>query len=276
MNNRITFGSLIAHFLMIGLALSWLYPYVWMFMASLKPSSEVYTTSLFGGNLSLDNYAFLFDTSDRADRPFLRTMFNSLFVSLTITASVVITSMYIAFSLAKLKFKGQEAFRGFLIFQMVFPAFMFILPQYVLIKELGMIDTYGAMILPFVMSGWGIFMMSQSFKGTPNDYIFAAKLDRANLWQVITQIMMPLNKSIIAIVALFTFTGAWDNFLWPLIVMQDAEKMPLSVLLASFSKSYGVYIGPVMAGSVIQTMPLLMLFILFRKHFLQGMSLSLK
>ncbi|PSU14420.1 carbohydrate ABC transporter permease [Photobacterium gaetbulicola] len=261
---------------MIGLALSWLYPYVWMFMASLKPSSEVYTTSLFGGNLSLDNYAFLFDTSDRADRPFLRTMFNSLFVSLTITASVVITSMYIAFSLAKLKFKGQEAFRGFLIFQMVFPAFMFILPQYVLIKELGMIDTYGAMILPFVMSGWGIFMMSQSFKGTPNDYIFAAKLDRANLWQVITQIMMPLNKSIIAIVALFTFTGAWDNFLWPLIVMQDAEKMPLSVLLASFSKSYGVYIGPVMAGSVIQTMPLLMLFILFRKHFLQGMSLSLK
>ena len=126
------------------------------------------------------------------------------------------------------------------------------------------------------MSGWGIFMMSQSFKGTPNDYIEAAKIDGAgDLW-IIFKLMAPLNKSIISIVAIFTFTGIWDNFMWPLIIMQDFNKMPLSVLLATFSKQYGIYVGPVLAGSVIQTIPMLLLFIIFRKYFLEGMSLSLK
>lgn len=102
------------------------------------------------------------------------------------------------------------------------------------------------------------------------------KFDNASLWQIMIYLMMPLNKAIIAIVALFTFVGTWDNFLWPLIVIQDESKMPLSVLLATFSKSYGVYVGPVIAGAVIQTIPIVVLFILFRKYFMQGMSLSLK
>lgn len=88
--------------------------------------------------------------------------------------------------------------------------------------------------------------------------------------------MMPLNKSILAIVALFTFSSSWDNFLWPLIVMREVDKMPFSVLLATFSKSYGIYPGPVLAGSVVQMLPIVVLFILFRKYFLEGMSLSLK
>jgi multiple sugar transport system permease protein len=159
---------------------------------------------------------------------------------------------------------------------MVVPAFMFTLPMFVLIRELGLIDSYSALILPAAMSGWGIFMMSQSFKGTPDDYIDAAKLDRASLKQIMFNIMVPLNRAVFAIVALFTFTGTWDNFLWPLIVMRDYDKMPLSVLLATFAKQYGFYVGPIMAGAVLQTLPLLILFVLFRKYFLQGMSLSLK
>lgn len=274
--NRLGVGSILIHVAMFALAATWLYPYIWMFISSLKPSSEIYNTSLFSGTFSLDNYRFLFDTTERIKKPFFGAMLNSLFISIIVTASVTITSIYVGYALAKIKFRGAELFKNFLIFQMVFPTFMFILPQYVLIKELGLINSYGALILPFIMSGWGIFMISQSFKGTPNDYIFAAKLDKASLWQTLTNIMFPLNKAIIAIVALFTFTGIWDNFLWPLIVVTDQDKMPLSVLLATFSKSYGVYVGAVLAGSVIQTAPLLILFILFRKYFLQGMSLSLK
>ncbi|EIS23299.1 binding--dependent transport system inner membrane component family protein [Yersinia pestis PY-54] len=184
--------------------------------------------------------------------------------------------MFIGFALAKMQFKGQSLFRNLLFLQMVFPASMFIIPQFVLVRELGLLNTYSAMIVPFLMSSWGIFMISQSFQGTPNDYIHAAKIDNASLWQIMIYLMMPLNKAIIAIVALFTFVGTWDNFLWPLIVIQDESKMPLSVLLATFSKSYGVYVGPVIAGAVIQTIPIVVLFILFRKYFMQGMSLSLK
>lgn len=272
----LTSASLLLHAAMFLLALSWLYPFIWMVMASLKPTAQIYTTSLFAGDVSLANYQFLFDNSNRADKPFMRTLFNSLFVSLTITFCVTVTAMLVGYAVAKTDFRGKNAFKNLLIVQMVFPAFMFIIPQFILMRELGLINSYSAMILPYAMSAWGIFMVSQSFKGTPNDYIHAAKLDRASLWGILRHVMMPLNKSILAIVALFTFSTAWDNFLWPLIVMRDADKMPFSVLLATFSKSWGIYLGPVLAGSVVQMLPVMLLFILFRKYFLQGMSLSLK
>lgn len=273
---KLTPLSLIIHVAMLLLALTWLYPFIWMVIASLKPTAEIYTTSLFSGHLSFDNYTFLFDNSNRADKPFLRTLFNSLFVSLTITACVTVTSMLVGYAVAKTEFRGRNTFKNLLIVQMVFPAFMFIIPQFVLMRELGLINSYSAMILPYAMSAWGIFMVSQSFKGTPNDYLYAARLDHASLWGILRHVMMPLNKAILAIVALFTFSSSWDNFLWPLIVMREADKMPFSVLLATFSKSYGIYLGPVLAGAVVQMLPIIILFILFRKYFLQGMSLSLK
>lgn len=269
-------GSWLVTVLMYALALTWLYPYVWMVMASLKPTPEIFNTNLFSGTLTLDNYQFLFSSAEKLDRPFLKSLFNSFFVTLSVTSSVLVTSAFIAYALAKIHFRWHEKFNNFLLFQMVLPGLMLTVPMFVLIKQLGLINSYSAMILPAMMSGWGIFMMSQSFKGTPNDYIDAAKLDRSSIRQIVFKLMVPLNKSIVAIVALFTFTGTWDNFMWPLIVISDVEKMPLSVLLATFSKQYGVYVGPVMAGAVLQALPLVLLFIIFRRHFMQGMSLSLK
>lgn len=261
---------------MYALAITWLYPYLWMITSSLKSTEEIYNTGLFEGSFSLDNFVFLFDTAEKLNRPFMRALFNSFFVAVTVTCSVLLTSAYVAYAMAKIDFKGRKQLEGFLIFQMVLPGMMLTIPLFVLIKQFGLIDSYAALIVPTLMSGWGVYMMSQVFKGTPNDYIDAAKLDSANIHQIIFKLMIPLNKSIVAIVALFTFTGAWDNFMWPLIVISDVDKMPLSVLLATFSKQYGLYVGPVMAGAVLQTLPLLVLFIVFRKYFLQGMSLSLK
>ncbi|WP_404334447.1 carbohydrate ABC transporter permease [Sphingomonas sp. MMS12-HWE2-04] len=259
-----------------ALALTWLYPFAWMVAASIKPTAQIYTTALFEGDFGLDNFRFLFATADKLGRPFLQALGISAIVTLTVTASVLITSAFIAFALARLRFPGRKLFGDFLLLQMVIPTTMFILPLFVLIKELGLLNSLGALILPSLMSGWGIYMMSQSFKAMPEEYFDAARLDRASLWQTVVRIVVPLNKSIIAIVALFTFTGTWDNFLWPLIVISDTDRMPLSVLLATFSKQYGGYAGPVMAGAVLQTLPLVLLFVLFRRHFLQGMSLSLK
>ena len=259
-----------------ALALTWLYPFAWMVAASLKPTAQIYTSGLFAGDFTLDNFRFLFETADKLDRPFLQAMGISVIVTLTVTASVLVTSAFIAYALARLRFPGRELFGSFLLLQMVIPTTMFILPLFVLIKELGLLNSLGALILPSMMSGWGIYMMSQSFKAMPEDYLDAARLDQASLWQTVMKIVVPLNKSILAIVALFTFTGTWDNFLWPLIAISDTDRMPLAVLLATFSKQYGGYAGPVMAGAVLQTLPLVILFILFRRHFLQGMSLTLK
>jgi multiple sugar transport system permease protein len=259
-----------------ALALTWLYPFAWMVAASLKPTAQIYNTSLFAGDFTFDNFRFLFATADKLNRPFLQAMAISALVTFTVTAAVLVSSAFIAFALARLRFPGRKLFGDFLLLQMVIPTTMFILPLFVLVKQLGLLNSLGALILPYMMSGWGIYMMAQSFKAMPEEYFDAARLDRASLWQTVTRVVAPLNKSIIAIVALFTFTGTWDNFLWPLIVISDTGRMPLSVLLATFSKQYGGYAGPVMAGAVLQTLPLVLLFVLFRRHFLQGMSLTLK
>lgn len=269
-------GGWAATIAIYALALTWLYPFAWMVAASLKPAAQIYNTGLFEGDFTLDNFAFLFATADKLDRPFLGALGVSAVVTLTVTASVLLTSAFIAFALARMRFLGRKLFGDFLLLQMVIPTSMFILPLFVLVQQMGLLNTLGALILPSMMSGWGIYMMSQSFRTMPEEYFDAARLDRASLWQTVTKIVLPLNKSIIAIVALFTFTGTWDNFLWPLIVISDTDRMPLSVLLATFSKQYGGYAGPVMAGAVLQTLPLVLLFLLFRRHFLQGMSLSLK
>lgn len=269
-------GSWLITFLMYGLALTWLYPYLWMLTASLKATSQIYTTSLFGGDFGLDNFRFLFDSASRLDRPFVGALLNSVFVTAAVTVSVIITSVYVAFALVKLECRGHRQISEFLIFQMVWPTMLLTLPLFVLMRQMGLLNTYSAMILPSMVSGWGVFMIAQSFKGTPSDYIDAAMLDMASLGQILRHVMVPLNKSAIAVVGLFTFTGVWDNFMWPLVVVSDVHKMPLSVLLATFNKQYATYLGPVMAGAVLQSLPLIVSFVLFRKHFLQGMSLSLK
>ena len=269
-------GGWAATIAIYALALTWLYPFAWMVAASLKPAAQIYNTGLFEGDFTLDNFAFLLATADKLDRPFVGALGISALVTLTVTASVLLTSGFIAFALARMRFPGRKLFGDFLLLQMVIPTSMFILPLIVLIKEMGLLNSLWALILPSMMSGWGIYMMSQSFRTMPEEYFDAARLDRASLWQTVTKIVVPLNKSIIAIVSLITFTGTWDNFLWPLIAISDTDRMPLSVLLATFSKQYGGYAGPVMAGAVLQTLPLVLLFLLFRRHFLQGMSLSLK
>ncbi len=269
-------GGWIATIAIYALALTWLYPFAWMVAASLKPAAQIYNTGLFEGDFTFDNFAFLLETADKLDRPFVGALGISALVTLTVTASVLLTSGFIAFALARMRFPGRKLFGDFLLLQMVIPTSMFILPLFVLVKEMGLLNSLWALILPSMMSGWGIWMMAQSFRTMPEEYFDAARLDRASLWQTVTKIVVPLNKSIIAIVALFTFTGTWDNFLWPLIAISDTDRMPLSVLLATFSKQYGGYAGPVMAGAVLQTLPLVLLFLLFRRHFLQGMSLSLK
>ncbi|PNR98234.1 sugar ABC transporter permease [Petrotoga mexicana DSM 14811] len=274
-NKKIQSGNVILHILMFFLSLIWLYPYAWLFLASVKPSAEIYTRFL-PTRFTLEHFRFILESAERMNRPFIRAFFISLFVSVTVTVCVIITSAIISFALSKYRFKARDGIFNFIIFQMVFPGFMFTIPLYILMRNMHLLNSLAALIVPFIMSGWGIFMMTQSFRGTPNDYIEAAKMDGASDMFIIFRIMLPLNNSVMAIVGLFTFIGVWDNFMWPLIVIQDYYKMPLSVLLASFNHEYGAYIGPVMAGSVIQTLPMVLIFIIFRKAFLQGISMSLK
>ncbi len=270
-----TMGEIIFHAVMLLLAIIWIYPYIWMFLSSFKVPEEIFGR-FFPTKLTLEHYKFIFTMSQKLERPFLRAFFNSVFVSLTVTFSVVFFSSIIAFPLAKIRFKGRNSIFNFIIFQMLFPGFIFIIPLFVLIRNLGLLNTYGAMILPYLISAWGVFMITQSYKSIPNDYIEAAKIDGAGLFWIIFKVMIPLVRGTVSIVGLFTFIGIWDNFMWPLIVIKDYNKMPLSVLLATFNHEYASYVGPLLAGSVLQTIPMIAIFIIFRNQFLKGISMSFK
>ena len=127
-------GSWLITISMYALALTWLYPYVWMVMASLKPTPEIFNTSLFSGTLTLENYQFLFGSAEKLNRPFLRSLFNSFFVTLSVTLSVLVTSAYIAYAMAKIDFWGREKLNNFLLFQMVLPGLIWYLPTCALLK----------------------------------------------------------------------------------------------------------------------------------------------
>lgn len=261
--------------IMFAASVVWLYPYIWLFISSFKPWGQIYTNFI-PTHFTLKSYSFLLSTANQMGFPFVLGLFNSVFISVTVTVSVVLTSAIIGYAVAKIKFSGANALFNFVIYQMLFPGFMFTVPLYIVIRSFGLIDSYAAMIVPSMMGAWGVFMFAQSFKSIPDDYIEAAKMDGANFFWIVFNVMVPLNRSTMSIVGLFTFIGIWDNFMWPLIVMQTHSKMPLAVLLAVFNQSYGVYVGPILAGSVIQTIPMILIFVIFRKYFLQGISMSFK
>jgi multiple sugar transport system permease protein len=253
----------------------WIYPYIWMFMGSFKPSNQIFTT-FWPSHFTIENYRFILETAEKMHRPFVRALGNSIIISTIVTVSVLVSSAIIGYAVSRLRFKGRNIVFNFIIFQFLFPGFLFIVPLYVLIRALNLTDTLSAVFLPSLMSAWGIFMFAQSYKSIPKEFIEAARMDGARELWIIVKVMVPLTGSTASIVGMFTFIGIWDNFMWPLIVIRDYDKMPLSVLLASFSQEYGSYVGPLLAGSVIQTIPMVLIFLIFRKYFLQGISMSLK
>lgn len=273
--NKIDIKQWILEIVMLCIGLIWIYPYFWLALSSIKPQAEIYT-QLIPTKLTIEHFQFILNASETMRRPFTRALFNSVIISITVTFSVVITSALVGYAVAKLRFWGGKFLKNFTIFQLLFPGFMFTLPLYVVVRSLGMLDSMSALIVPSLFGAWGVFMFSQSYKGIPTEYIESARMEGASESKIVFRIMLPLSRSTASIVGLFTFIGIWDNFLWPLVVISDYNKMPLSVLLASFNHEYSTYIGPIMAGSVIQTIPMILLFLIFRKYFLQGISMSLK
>jgi len=158
---------------------------------------------------------------------------------------------------------------------MLFPVVLFLIPRFLLMLELGWINTYQGMMAPFMISAWAIFLFTQFFKTVPQELIDAARLDGCSELRIVFKIMLPLSKSVTIIVAIFTFMAMWDEFLWYLIVTKDYNLMPLSVLLGLYTRGeYSSYPGILTAGATLLTVPILALFFLFKKYFTEGITMS--
>lgn len=252
------------------------FPYLYMILSSLAPWEQV-DRKIIPTKLTLRSYEWLLTGGENViPRPWLRAFFNSLLVTVSSTLLMLTTAILVGYSLAKLKFKGNRLINNMILFQMFYPAIILLIPLFLIIRYFGLYDTYWAMILPKAVNLWAIFMYTNFFRGIPDELIEAAKMDGAGQLKIITRIILPMSKSITTIIFLFLFMERWVELLWDMLVVNSEKMLTLNVLLAQMFGPYGGYPGPMYAASVLLTLPILILFIIFSRNFKEGMQFVLK
>jgi multiple sugar transport system permease protein len=248
-----------------------LLPFVWMVSTSLKPASEVLSTTpvFIPAKATLDNYSAIVDAF-----PLGRILFNSGLVTVVTTLGQLLFCSMAAFAFARISFKGRDALFLVYLGTLMIPSQVTITPLFILMTGLGWVNTYQGLILPGVFSAFGVFLMRQSFMSFPREYEEAASLDGANYWTIYYKLALPFARPALATLSVLGFMGAWNNFLWPLFVTRDAEIMTLPVALATLQGRWTTQWNLVMAGAVLAVLPILILFLFAQRYFVQGMTLS--
>ena len=177
-----------------------------------------------------------------------------------------------AYALARIEFPGKNFFFMLILIQMMIPGQIFIIPQYAIISKLGLLNTVTALVIPGIISAFGTFLLRQFFIGIPKELEEAAILDGCNRWQVFWKVMLPLTRSGLVALGIFTSVFAYKDLMWPLIVNMSLDKMPLAAGMASLQGQYSTNFPQLMAGSMIAIWPMLIIFIIFQKQFIEGVA----
>ena len=256
--------------LTLGIVLP-VFPFALMVSMSFKPSSEIYSLALIPSDFTLANYRFLLENV-----PIVRQFLNSVIVTVSVVGAVVITSCVVAYSLAKLDWFGRELTYNFILATMMIPGILLLIPQFIVIVWLGWVNTYQAMIVPFAVSSFGIFLLTQFFKQFPDSLIDAARMDGCSELDIVFRIVLPNSMPAIATVAIFTFMNRWNQMLWDLIVVKKESMYTLPVSITLFAKTglYGNSLGPLMAGATLLAVPTIVLFLLLRRYFIKGVTMT--
>ncbi len=249
-------------------ALTFIYPFLWMASATLKPPSEVGALSLIPHQITLDNYRLMW-----ARAPFGRALLNSTFVATTITVAVLVFGSMTAYAMARLHFRGRAALNAATIAVLLVPGQLTLIPLYTLIVQLGWIDTYTALILPYLFNATAILMLRQFFLQIPQSLIDAARMDGMGELRILFTIFWPLSKPVLSIVAIFTFMGSWNEVLWPLLVVRDQQIMTLPQLLTVFALGGGAgSVGVSLAASMVLVIPVVVAYAFLQRNFIESMA----
>lgn len=264
-------GSLLLHVVMYGLALITVAPFLWMVLTSFKNLGDimVYPPSWWPKHGSLNNYISALQAA-----PFGRYYANSLFVAISVTIGQLITCSMAAYAFARLKFRGRDILFYIFLGTMMIPGQVTMIPSFMVLYWLGWVDTYQALIVPGLASAFGTFLLRQFFMTIPRELEEAASIDGCGRWGILWKIILPLAKPALATLAVFTFMGVFNDFLWALIVVNSEEMRTVQLGLAIFRDRYQTDWGQLMAGSVMATVPILTLFFVAQKYFIQGITLS--
>lgn len=262
--------SVLLHAVIIAGAAVMFFPFLWTIITSITPGAGLtFTPSLVPTDPSLDAYRRLFE-----ERPFLRIVLNSLGLAVATTLVQLFTSATAAYAFSRLPFRGRGVVFAIYLATMMIPLQVLIVPLFVELKALGLINTYLGAVLPTFASAFGIFLLRQAVNQVPRELDEAATLDGAGHFRIFSLIVLPNIRPALATLTVFAFMGSWNSFLWPLVVLRKPEFQTLPVALAGLQGQYTTAWDVVMAGSVVSILPMLALYLFAQRYVVQGVASS--
>lgn len=263
-------AAIVLHTVLIAGLLIMTAPFVWMLLSSFKGEGEVRRTppTWLPTNPTLANYRELFE---RLDFPLYFT--NSVAVAVLVTVGNLLICSATGYALAKLRFLGRRALFVLVLGNLMVPPMATFVPQFVLVSNLGLVNTYAGLVLPNLALAVNVFLMRQFILSIPDDLLESARVDGAGEWRIYWRIVLPLTRPALATVGILTFLGSWNNFLWPLVVATTEDKYTLPVALALYSVGQNqTRYGLLLAGSVTIILPILVIFAVLQRHFVRGIA----
>ena len=247
-------------------------PFVWMVLSSVKPEGEVRAIppTWWPQTFTMDNYEQLFSRLD-----FPTYFLNSTIVAVVVTLGNVVFGSMLGYALAKLDFPGKRTVFSLVMLTLMVPGVVTFVPLFVLTTNIGLNNTLPGMFLPFVAGPFGVFLMRQFILGLPDELIAAARVDGAGELRIFFSVILPLCGPALATLAILTFLGSWNNFLWPLVVAQTEDKYTLPVALALYSVGQNsTQYGLLLAGAVVVVVPVVAVFLILQRYFVQGIAMT--
>lgn len=261
----------IIHGLLLGGTLVALFPLLWMLSVSfMRPgAASALPPPLLPVHATFDNYRELFVRAGMG-----RYLLNSLLVSTAITVLSLALNLMAGYAFAKLRFAGRDRLFQVLLGMLVIPAQVAMLPLFLLLKYMGLVNSFAAVVVPAMATAFGIFLVRQYARGIPDELMEAARIDGAGEFRIFAQIVLPLLKPIMVTLAIFTFLTAWNDFMWPLIALTGQEHYTLPIGLASLAREHAQDSELMMAGSVVTVIPVLALFLAMQRYYIEGLLLG--
>lgn len=265
--------SVLRYVVLVLLALLYVSPLVFMVVTSFKTRAEAgaIPPAWIPNPFTTQAYESILGT---AGTPVLRWFANSMLAALAHAALVVSTSALAAYALARMQFRGRKLVFGAIVATLFVPPVILIIPNYLIVSELRWLNTLSAVIVPTAASAFGVFFLRQFFLGIPAELEEAARLDGANQWQIFWKVVLPLSKAALATLALLSFLTNWNDFLWPIYVLFSPEMQTLPAGLSTLQSANAVRYDLLMAGAVIASVPVLVLFVFLQRYLIEGVARS--
>jgi ABC-type glycerol-3-phosphate transport system permease component len=244
-------------------------PYVYMVSASFKPGEELFSipVQLFPDSLYLGNYDLLFGKTN-----FVRWFFNSVFIGVSRMILAVVISLMAGYAFAKYEFRFKNVLFIMLLATLTLPIYVLIVPLYSMMVTFGWTDNYIALILPLAAQAIGVFLSRQYLLSIPDEILDSARVDGAGEWGIFWRIIVPLSQPVIAVMAILFFTASWNDYIWPLVVLTKDQMFTVSLGLPTLVGPYSQEYGAVMAGSFISTVPIVIIFLIMQRRFIEGIT----